>query len=86
MATSNPYFDLVRTGKSSWVAVRIPEATADEKQDKVAEELFGEAASSPVTFTERFPRLTIAMVAVVILATTLTTEVELLRGAGFFWR
>jgi len=81
MATSNQYFDLVRTGKSSWVAVRI-NAPADDAQAA----LFREAASNRITFTERFPRLTIAMVSFVILAATLTAEVELLHGAGFFWQ
>jgi len=82
MATSNQYFDLVQTGKSSWVAVRIQDPATSE----AAEKLFVETVSSRPTFTERFPRLTIAMVAMVILAATLTTEVELLRGAGFFWQ
>jgi len=84
MATSNQYFNLVQTGKSSWVAVPIQNTTIGESQ--TSEDLFHEAASNHITFTERFPRLTIAMVAVMILAATLTTEVEVLRGAGFFWQ
>ena len=99
MATSNQYFDLVQTGKSSWVAVRInPTAGSkeqtpnDQESEKVkpndAEQdgIFSDSTASRITFSERFPRLTIAMIALIMIGATVTTEVDLLRGAGFFWQ
>lgn len=99
MATSNQYFDLVQTGKSSWVAVHIePQADSKEETQISASKqapnrnavnqdaIFADSAVSSVTFSERFPRLTITMIALVMFAATLTTEIDVLKGAGFFWQ
>lgn len=96
MATSNQYFNLVQTGKSSWVAVHVdPPAGPKEPTQSCAQPnrnaarrdaIFGDSAVGPATFSERFPRLTIAMIAVVMFAATLTTEIDVLKGAGFFWQ
>lgn len=88
MATTQQYFNLVQTGKSSWKAVLIidpPVQTANETIC-VPQELFGLAATTRMTFAERFPRVTIAAVAVALFAATLTMEVDLLRSAGFRWQ
>ena len=87
MATTQQYFDLVQTGKSSWVAVHVnPQVVTPTDSSSVPDSLFGNAAATRITFTERFPRLTIAMIAFVLLAATLSTEIDLLRGAGFRWQ
>jgi hypothetical protein len=38
-----------------------------------------------LTFAERFPRLTIAMIAVTLLVLSVNVEIECFRGAGFHW-
>lgn len=97
MATSEQYFSLVRTSKSSWVAVpahqtakaedgtlyiREPDATALQNSGR----LFAQATGKHSKFAEKFPRLTIAMIAFGLFTISVTAEVELLRHAGYFWR
>jgi hypothetical protein len=48
--------------------------------------LFRNAAEHPITFSERFPRLTVAAIAVALVAFTVVTEIEYLRVAGYDWR
>jgi predicted cobalt transporter CbtA len=100
MATSEPYFSLVKTGASSWTAVLVPHAeptTATEKQDSQpagAAPRAGEAgallpenvATTPAERTERFPRLAIAVVTFLIFAVSLSAEIEYLRQSGFSLR
>ena len=101
MATSQQYFNLVRTSKSSWIAVPInqsgpssdgaiysrePEATIRRNSAPVPGRLFARAIGSRVAFSERFPRLTIAVIAFALFTISVTAEVELLRHAGYFWR
>jgi hypothetical protein len=38
-----------------------------------------------LTFTERFPRLTIAMIGLALLVVSVNVEIDCLRGAGFHW-
>jgi hypothetical protein len=87
MATTQQYFNLVQTGKSSWKAVHIdPAVKAADQTNCVPEELFGRAATARMTLPERFPRVTIAVVALALFTATLTMEVDLLRSAGFRWQ
>ncbi|MGO9437840.1 MAG: hypothetical protein ACLPH3_23130 [Terracidiphilus sp.] len=97
MATSEQYFNLVRTSKSSWVAVPVNRSTAsaDSREPEAAilrnaapipGRLFARTVGSDVAFSERFPRLTIVMIAVALFTISVTAEVELLRHAGYFWR
>ncbi len=100
MATIEQNFRLVQTGKSSWVAVHINqegpaadcrtssrESASTRLRNSVSgtDRLFTNAASANITFTERFPRLTIAVIAIALFAATLTAEIDLLRGAGYYW-
>ena len=48
--------------------------------------LFAQATGAQVGFTERFPRLTIAMIVLTLFTISVTAEVEFLRHAGYFWR
>jgi hypothetical protein len=48
--------------------------------------LFQNAAEHPITFSERFPRLTVAAIAIALVAFTVVTEIEYLRVAGYYWR
>jgi hypothetical protein len=101
MSTSEQYFSLVRTSKSSWIAVpahqtaqaadgtiyvREPDAAILRNSGPISGRLFAQAAGARAKFTERFPRLTIAMIAFAIFTISVTAEVEVLRHAGYFWR
>jgi hypothetical protein len=101
MATSEQYFSLVRTSKSSWVAVHInhsepapdgatysrePESAILRNGASAPARLFADSVAAHVAFSERFPRLTIAMIALGLFAVSITAEIECLRQAGFFWR
>jgi hypothetical protein len=98
MATTDQYFSLVSTSKSSWVAVRIqPESRAENFVREIESPRFGESAvrssrlfsqtqAARADFAERFPRFTIAMISLVLLAVSVTAEVEWLRQAGYHWR
>lgn len=100
MATSEQYFDLVRTSKSSWIAVPInrnspaadgaaytePGADLLRNAAPAPARLFAHATGSHSKFSERFPRLTIAMIAGLIFTVCVAAEVEMLRNAGYFWK
>lgn len=101
MATSEQYFSLVKTSKSSWVAVpkdqtvqgadgtvsrREPDAASLRNVAPVSGRLFAQASGADAKFAERFPRLTIALITLAIFSISITAEVELLRQAGYFWR
>jgi hypothetical protein len=47
--------------------------------------LFEHVQQMPVTFAERFPRLTFFAVAVTLLACALAAEFDYLHGAGYYW-
>ncbi len=38
-----------------------------------------------LTFAERFPRLTIAIIGFALLVVSVNVEIDCLRGAGFHW-
>jgi hypothetical protein len=42
--------------------------------------------AQPISFTERFPRLTCFLISCGIITAALVMEIEALRGAGYFWR
>jgi len=100
MSTSEQYFSLVRTSKSSWIAVpshqteqdadgtlRVRESQALLRNAApISGRLFAQATGGRVKFTERFPRLTIAMIALALFTISVTAEIELLRHAGYVWR
>ncbi len=101
MATSEQYFNLVRTSKSSWIAVPIHQTSPAEEAAVYSREpesailrnaapapghLFAQVTGSHVKFSERFPRLTIAMIAGAIFTISIAAEIEMLRHAGYFWK
>ena len=47
--------------------------------------LFEFVENAPATFAERFPRLTFCAVAVALLLAAISTEIEYLRGSGYYW-
>ena len=100
MATTEQYFSLVRTSKSSWIAVpvnrsgptsdgtiysRDTEATLLRSSAPQPGHLFAQSATSRVAFSERYPRLTIAMIAFILFGISVTAEIELLIHAGYVW-
>ncbi len=99
MSTSEQYFSLVKTSKSSWIAVPshqtaktadgtvyVREADATILRSSVSARIFAQASGAHDKFSERFPRLTIAMIAFALFTVSVTAEVELLKHAGYFWR
>lgn len=101
MSASEQYFSLVRTSKSSWIAVpahqtaraadgtiyvREADAATLRKSAPISGRLFAQASGVRARFSERFPRLTIAMIAFALFTISVTAEIELLRHAGYFWR
>ena len=99
MGTTEKHFNLVRISKSSWAAVHVSRHSADGKiytreaesgifrnSTPSAGRMFTQTAWTRATFTERFPRLTVAMIAFALFAVSATAEVELLHHAGYVWR
>jgi hypothetical protein len=101
MESTEQYFSLVRTSKSSWVAVpvtrsgtsndgthysRESEAAILRNSAPVPGRLFAQASRAHVAFSERHPRVTIAMIALVLFSVSVAVEVEMLLHAGYFWR
>ncbi|HTB98153.1 MAG TPA: hypothetical protein VK716_14170 [Terracidiphilus sp.] len=98
MATTNTYFNLVQTGNSTWAAVHTNNevlSARDSFKGRTAEEssvrgtqegMFEVATEARAAFTERFPRLTIAMISIALFAVSVTAEMEWLHQAGYYWR
>jgi hypothetical protein len=101
MATTEQYFSLVRTSKSSWIAVpvnrsgsavdgtiysRDPEAALLRNGAPAPGRLFAQTSATRAAFSERYPRLTIAMIAFVLFGISVTAEIELLLHAGYVLR
>jgi hypothetical protein len=98
MGTTEQHFNLVRISNSSWVAVHVNQGSGDgkvytrEPESSIlrngtphAGRMFSQTAAARTSFTERFPRLTIAMISFALFAVTATAEVEWLRHAGYVW-
>jgi hypothetical protein len=99
MGTTEQHFNLVRISKSSWAAVHVSQGSRDgniyarEAESSIlrngtihAGRMFSQTAAGRTSFTERFPRLTIAMISFGLLAASATAEIELLRRTGYIWR
>jgi|GEM_PF-6752895 hypothetical protein len=85
METTEPYFSLVKTGASSWSAVLVQNektnpAARPERKHPLPPVRVAEA------WTERFPRLALALVALTIFAASVTAEIEYLRQTGHLFR
>jgi hypothetical protein len=50
-----------------------------------ATRIFALAERSAVPFPERYPRLTLSAITLLLLLSSLTAEFEYLRGAGYSW-
>ena len=85
------------TRKAAWISVHVTHKgetiKPNSRQQPIfpdlsdyaqAPRLFEEAAKSPITFPERFPRLTVAMIALALVVFTVTVEIEYLRAAGYY--
>jgi hypothetical protein len=84
MVTTEPYFDLVKTGASSWSAVLVQngKAVSPALLDDAAHSSRQSAASAAPDWTQRFPRLALALVALTVFAASVTAEIEYLRQTG----
>lgn len=97
MSTTEQYFTLVSTSKSSWVAVPAnrstqPAETASHNRHPdpaplpsppASLRLFAHVSTGHLAFFERYPRLTVAFIALVLLAASVTAEIEYLQQSGF---
>jgi hypothetical protein len=48
--------------------------------------LFERTAEASLTLSERFPRLTVAVIALALLGFSITAEIECLSKAGYYWQ
>jgi len=91
----------MKIGETGWVSVSInhdgqsldrqtlireAEAPSLRNYEQSTSRLFEHTADADITFSERFPRLTVAAIALVLVAFTVATEVEYLRVYGYYWR
>ena len=97
MATTEQSFSLQRKSESIWVAVTIirkqetlDDATHDREPSlknnlKVidSEVLFDKATKAGGVLSERYPHLTIAIIAIVMFMVSVTAEIEYLRQSGY---
>lgn len=84
MVTTEPYFSLVQTGASSWSAVLVQDghAAAPSLPSSETQQVRVNATSATAEWSNRFPRLAIALVALTIFAASVTAEIEYLRQTG----
>ncbi len=97
MATRGHYLGFLKPGAPAPIAVQFPDegSTPDstisvpesESTNKSPSQDFGFAFCKVprLSFAERFPRLTIAMIGLGLLAISVNAEVDCLRSAGFHW-
>jgi hypothetical protein len=80
-------FQLPDEGTALDSAISIPQSESTVLPNNPAGEDRGFAFSQVprLTFAERFPRLTIAMIGLALLVASVNVEIECLRGAGFHW-
>lgn len=65
--------------------VREEDRPASSKPAPPVSHLFEQTQQAPLLLPERFPRLTFFAIAVAILLSALTTEIDYLKGAGYHW-
>lgn len=99
MSSTEQYFSLVSTSKSSWIAVPVNtskqieegpaygrKAEAAALRSAVQNGLFSPASTARLAFWEEiYSRLAIAIVALAIFSMSVTAEIELLLHEGNFW-
>jgi hypothetical protein len=89
-----------RTDRTEWISLQTrtlnfpvaDELRAHEGDKPVSSKpapsvsrLFEQTQQTPLLLAERFPRLTFFAIALAILLSALTTEIDYLRGAGYHW-
>ncbi len=85
MATTEPYFSLVKTGASSWSAVLIQsDASAAQASPDPTRTI--PRSRNVNARAGQFPRLALALVALTIFAASVTAEIEYLRQTGHLFR
>jgi hypothetical protein len=85
MVTTEPYFSLVQTGASSWSAVLVQDGNAAAPA-RETQQVPVKPTSATAEWSNRFPRLAIALVALTIFAASVTAEIEYLRQTGHLFR
>ncbi len=88
MATTEPYFDLVKIGASSWSAVLMHDgkSIAPLRPATAAQESRVSTSAASAEWSNRFPRLAIALVALTVFAASVTAEIEYLRQTGHLFK
>lgn len=88
MATTEPYFSLVKIGASSWsaVLVRNGEAVVPASLPKTTQKSGIGAIPAAAGWSQQFSRIAIALVALTVFAASLTAEIEYLRQTGHLFR
>ncbi|MGC1422523.1 MAG: hypothetical protein WA354_08410 [Terracidiphilus sp.] len=87
----------IDTGETGWISIHINDSESPVSgygespqmnaplPEPAARHLFEYARQARVSFPERFPRLTLFAIAVVLLASALAAEFDYLHGAGYYW-
>ena len=90
----------IETGSTGWISIHINDSQSSiDLRSGSGERVQGEpplfapvlcrvferVQQTQVSLPERFPRLTVLAIAVVLLASALTAEFDCLRGAGYYW-
>jgi hypothetical protein len=71
--------------RESWqFALMSDERIANDKP--ASSLLFARSAEASLTLSERFPRLTVAVIALALFAFSITAEIECLSKAGYYWQ
>jgi len=97
MLTQEQYRNYVGTDRTGWISLHtrtLNFPVADDLRDREEDSskpapsvprLFEQTQQTPLLLPERFPRLTFFAIALAILLSALTTEIDYLRGAGYHW-
>lgn len=67
-------------------ALRRMDQSLDSAEISSGQPLFSLISPMRISFTERFPRTTIALISITLFALTVLTEIECLHFSGYFWR
>jgi hypothetical protein len=97
MATRGQYLGSLKPGASAPITFQLPDEGSTPDSTISVPQL--ESTNNPsgedpgfafcnvprLTFAERFPRLTIALIGLALLVVSVNVEIDCLRGAGFHW-
>lgn len=99
MPTTEKHSDCVETGNTGWISIHIndqestPEPLPGDAGNPWGRDagrpeslhLFEQVGQTVIPLPERFPKLTFIAIALAILFSAVTAELDYLRGGGYYW-